>query len=379
MHANNDANLAAIQHMFLRRAEAAYRMRTHIFTRYTRSGASSRLRTMQYTEVLRLAGINPSVAPFFDHAYLEKLYAGKVTLVSSLRAYTRRISQLSEASNADLLWLEKEALPWVPWEIERMMLPKDIPLVVDYDDAVFHRYDKHKSAAIRWLLGEKLDRLMRSAAVVTAGNAYLADRAEAAGARRVEIVPTVVNMNAYTQKPERDHTRPLSIGWVGTPSTWIEYMMPMMPVLTAIAEAEGARISVVGAGTAVNDHPLIDNTLWTEASEVTSIQLMDIGIMPLTDTIWAQGKCGYKLIQYMACGLPVVASPVGVNCEIVEHGVNGFLAETHDDWRKAIATLIANPDLRVQMGQAGRAKVEQSYSLQVWGPTVANILKSVVG
>ena len=350
-----------------------------MLTRYESSGASSRLRMLQYADVLRLAGMNPAVAPFFDHVYLEKLYAKKPILRSSLQAYARRISQLREADNGDLLWLEKEALPWVPWEIERMMLPNDIPLVVDYDDAVFHRYDKHKSAAIRWLLGEKLDRLMRSAAVVTAGNAYLADRAEAAGARRVEIVPTVVNMNAYTQKPERDHTRPLSIGWVGTPSTWIEYMMPMMPVLTAIAEAEGARIGVVGAGTAVNNHPLIDNLLWTEASEVTSIQSMDIGIMPLTDTIWAQGKCGYKLIQYMACGLPVVASPVGVNCEIVEHGVNGFLAETHDDWRKAIATLIANPDLRVQMGQAGRAKVEQSYSLQVWGPRVANILKSVVG
>ena len=98
--------------------------------------------------------------------------------------------------------------------------------------------------------------------------------------------------------------------------------------------------------------------------------------MPLTDTPWAQGKCGYKLSQYLACSLPVVASPVGVNCEIVEHGVNGFLAETHDDWRKALTTLMSNPDLRWEMGQAGRMKVQQKYSLQIWGPKVVNILQS---
>lgn len=355
------------------------RVKLLMLTRYESSGASSRLRLLQYANALRLVGMKPSVAPFFDHAYLEKLYARKSTFGSSLQAYGRRISQLREASNADLLWLEKETLPWLPWVIERTMLPKGIPLVVDYDDAVFHRYDKHESAAVRWLLGEKLDRLMRSAAVVTVGNAYLADRAEAAGARRFEIVPTVVDVNAYTQKPRHTPLRPLSIGWIGTPSTWVEYMAPMMPVLTGIAEAHGARLSVVGAGPAAAIHPLIDNLPWTEASEVASIHTMDIGVMPLTDTVWAQGKCGYKLIQYMACGLPVVASPVGVNREIVEHGVNGFLAKTHDDWREAIAALIANPELRAQMGQAGRVKVEKSYSLQVWGPKVANILQSAVG
>jgi len=104
---------------------------------------------------------------------------------------------------------------------------------------------------------------------------------------------------------------------------------------------------------------------------------MDIGIMPLPDSPWARGKCGYKLIQYMACGLPVVASPVGVNRQIVEHGVNGFLAETDDEWREALATLVADPDLRRRMGAAGRKKVEADYSLQVYGPKVAAMLRDV--
>jgi len=108
------------------------------------------------------------------------------------------------------------------------------------------------------------------------------------------------------------------------------------------------------------------------------IQSMAIGVMPLPDTPWTRGKCGYKLIQYMACGLPVIASPVGVNAEIVEHGVNGFLAETDAEWREALVTLLRDPDLRSRMGAAGRQKVEKQYSIQVWGPRVAGMLSQVV-
>ena len=101
--------------------------------------------------------------------------------------------------------------------------------------------------------------------------------------------------------------------------------------------------------------------------------------MPLPDDPWSRGKCGYKLIQYMACGLPVVASPIGVNREIVEHGVNGFLAETPEEWEQALRTLLADPQLRERMGRAGRRKVEEHYSLQVTGPRVVALLHSVLG
>ena len=122
---------------------------------------------------------------------------------------------------------------------------------------------------------------------------------------------------------------------------------------------------------------MLDLVKWTQEGEVPFLQTLDVGIMPLTDTPWARGKCGYKLIQYMACGLPVVASPVGVNRDIVEHGVNGFLAETDAEWRSAIETLLADGELRRRMGAAGRRKVEEHYSLQVWGPRVAQMLRSV--
>lgn len=265
----------------------------------------------------------------------------------------------------------------MPWGIEHVLLPRAVPLVVDYDDAVFHRYDLHRSPFVRQLLGRKLDKLMASASLVTAGNRYPANRAKTARTQRVEIVPTVVDLTAYTRRPEPFCENAVTIGWIGTPSTWAEYMVPMMPLLTHTAEAAGARITAVGADAAAEAHPLLDNRPWTEDSEVVRIHEMDIGIMPLTDTPWSRGKCGYKLIQYRACGIPVIASPVGVNAEIVEHGVNGFLASSDAEWAEALQTLLHDANLRARMGEAGRRKVERDYSLQVWGPRVASLLHQV--
>ena len=357
--------------------EGERRVKVLILSRYDRMGASSRLRTLQYADVLCAHNLEPLFQPFFEDRYLNLLYSGQATSGAVLRAYVRRLAQLQRRADADLIWIEKEALPWLPWGIERALLPTAVPLVADYDDAVFHRYDLHRSAAVRWLLGRKLDRLMASASLVTAGNRYLAERAKAAGAQRVEIVPTVVDLTAYTRRPEPFCENAATIGWIGTSSTWTEYMAPMMPLLTNAAEAAGARITAVGAGRMAAAHPLLDNLPWTEESEVTQIHAMDIGIMPLTDTPWARGKCGYKLIQYMACGIPVIASPVGVNAEIVEHGVNGFLASSNAEWAQALQTLLRDPALRARMGEAGRRKVERNYSLQVWGPRVVELLHQV--
>lgn len=346
-------------------------------TRYDATGASSRVRHLQYAGALRTAGMEAVFDPFFGGRYLSRLYSNQSTFFQALSAYGRRTMQLWQTDDVDVLWLEKEALPWLPWAIESRLLPSKVPLIVDLDDAVFHNYDLHPSGIVRQVLGDKLDKLMARAALVTAGNPYLAERAKAAGAARVEIVPTVVDLNAYGQKSAHCHGKPATIGWIGTPSTWQAYVKPLMPLLAQAASDAGARILAVGAGHAATTHPLLDNMPWTEISEVSRIQDMCLGIMPLEDTPWARGKCGYKLIQYMACGIPVIASPVGVNVDIVEHGVNGFLAKTETEWREAIMTLLHDPDLRRDMGAAGRRKVQAHYALQTWGPRVAEMLLDV--
>jgi glycosyltransferase involved in cell wall biosynthesis len=353
-------------------------MRALVLSRYGRLGASSRLRMLQYFSALEANGISPELATFFDDAYLTSTYRGKAKLPHAMKSYITRISTMISSKDFDLLWIEKELLPWLPWGIEKALLPKNVPIIVDYDDAVFHQYDLHRHDLVRKFLGRKIDTVMAHSALVMAGNAYLGERAKAAGAKRIEIVPTVVDVNHYRVRSGFDSHSRQAIGWIGTPSTWAEYMEPILPTLTELAYQHGARLISVGAGEAADAYPYIENWPWSEETEVARIQMMDIGIMPLTDTPWARGKCGYKLIQYMACGVPVVASPVGVNSEIVEHGVNGFLASTEEEWREAIGTLLNDSSLRRRMGDAGRNKVEQSYSIQTWGTRVAKMLRRSV-
>lgn len=350
-------------------------MKLTLLTRYSRLGASSRLRTFQYIPALEAAGFQIDLAPFFDDDYLVDLYSGRRKTVRTLGYYSNRVSQCLAARQADVIWIEKEALPWVPWAMERALIPRRVPYVVDFDDAIFHRYDQHPSPIARRLLGQKIDRLMRASACVTAGNAYLAARAEKAGAPRIETLPTVVDLGRYeiARSPTPDGA--LRVGWIGTPKTWEELARPIMSVLAPTLKEAGATFCAVGADLNASRVNGLEIVPWSEATEVAAIQRMDIGVMPLPDSPWTRGKCGYKLIQYMACGLPVIASPVGVNVEIVEHGVSGFLAATKEDWEKAVNKLLGDPDLRRQMGNAGRKKVERQYSLQKSATRLVELLK----
>ena len=349
-----------------------------ILTRYDQQGASSRVRFMQYAPYLQAVGFNITLRSLFPDSYLQALYAGRTTKGTILGGYRRRLKELRAArSGYGVVWLEKEALPWLPWAIEARFLPDKVPVVVDYDDAVFHNYDLHKRAPVRWLLGTKHAQLMTASARVFAGNAYLAEYARVVGAPSVEIIPTVVNTEAYQVSPTAEETEAPVIGWIGSPSTWLLCVVPYGDVLRDVALAFDVNIHAVGARPDADRDGPFQFLPWNEESEIERIQAMDIGIMPLPNTPWMRGKCGYKLIQYMACGLPVVASPVGVNTKIVEHGVNGFLAETPEEWANALKTLIDDPELRQKMGQAGRKRVEERYSLQVYGPRVASLLREI--
>jgi glycosyltransferase involved in cell wall biosynthesis len=351
-------------------------MKVLFLTKYTRLGASSRLRTFQYIPELEKEGVDVVISSLFDNKYLNSLYQGKGrSRLGVLFSYFKRVIDLRGCKEFDLLWVEKEVFPYLPYWIERLLLPRSLPYVVDYDDAVFHNYDLSSNLLIRLFLGKKIDKVMSNAAVVVCGNDYLAQRAVCAGAVKVEVVPTVIDITRYHVSDNKAVTLPV-VGWIGSPSTQ-KYIRNMKSLLHRVCGDGRARIILIGAspdlvteltGTDVEILP------WKEDKEAQMITNLDIGIMPLKGGLWEKGKCGYKLIQYMASGLPVIASPVGVNTEIVEHGVNGFLAETYDEWEIALCTLINDSDLRLRMGRAGREKVERQYSLQVTGPKLVKLL-----
>jgi glycosyltransferase involved in cell wall biosynthesis len=348
-------------------------------TKYARNGASSRYRTFQYVPWLEQAGIHCQVMPLFDEAYLTHRYqSGRGHVVDVLRAFLRRLSALITVRRFDLVVVEKEVLPYFPALPERWLGWLSVPYMVDYDDALFHQYDHHKNRAIRHLLGRKIARVMRGAQLVTAGNSYLADYAYRAGAMHVEILPTVIDLERYPRAfAARPPNGPFTIGWIGSPST-AKYLQAIAPALAEVCAGGKGHVRLIGSGPIELPGVPVEVLPWDETTEVSNMQQFDVGIMPLPDEPWERGKCGFKLIQYMACGLPVVASPVGVNSEIVEHGVNGFLATTPTDWIQALNALLLDVDLRRHMGQAGRKKVEQVYSLQVTGPRLADLIKSAV-
>ena len=354
-------------------------MRVLLLARYGRLGATSRQRHLIFLPALARAGISVTVDALLDDDYVRALHSGAPARPGPIMAaYAARLRRILSAGAWDAVWVEKEIFPWLPATAERCLARRGVPLVVDYDDAWFHRYDRHPRPLVRRLLGGKIDRVMRAAATVVAGNGYIAGHALGAGAQRVETVPTVVDTDAVVDTPP-EPGRPFTIGWIGTPAN-ARYLDPIRPVLAELCRDSGARMLVVGGGPgalAGAGGAALPGEIrpWDEAREAADLAAMDVGLMPLPDTPFERGKCGYKLIQYMAAGRPVVASPVGVNGAIVADGRTGFLATRPQEWADALAALARDPALCRRMGRAGRERAVIHYSLAAWAPHVARILR----
>ena len=351
-------------------------------TRYQRLGAASRIRFLQFLPELRRRGLDIDVNYLLDDNYVERLYRGQRVVVSDvLRSYVNRLQRMTRPPRHDVLWIEKEAFPWIPRAFESALLNR-VPYILDLDDAWFHRYDMHANPLVRRLLGRKIDALMRSSAAVVAGNDYLAERACTAGARCVHLIPSVVDLARYRQGFDSSAPRPDTdnavIGWIGTPMT-VGYLGQMREMLEQVTRSGRVKLRIVGASLpdALAGLPAVC-VPWNEATEVEEISKFSVGIMPLSATPWELGKCGFKLLQVMAAGLPVVASAVGVNTQIVRHGVNGFLASNAEEWRAAITTLCADPALREKMGREARKTVEENYSLDAVIDSLASLLEGVL-
>lgn len=351
-------------------------MKILLLSRYDRRGASSRIRSYQYIPYLKAAGIDVKTCFLFDDDYVRSIQEGRSKRALSITsAYAARLRHLAYVKTADLIWIEKELFPGLPGLMEHLMFQLKIPYVVDYDDAIFHRYDRHPWWIIRFLLGNKIDKIMRHAALVLTGNHYLEKRAIGSGAQHVSYLPSVIDLNRYKIKKHAPAPT-ITVGWIGSTTT-SKYLEMIVPALETICRNHSIRIVLVGADALSHNNLNIEIRPWHENREVDDILDFDIGLMPLPDTAWTRGKCGYKLIQYMACGLPVIASPVEANLDIVEDGVNGFLAADTREWVAALERLATQDVLRKKMGKQGRQTVENKFCLQVTAPCLKRMLDKV--
>jgi glycosyltransferase involved in cell wall biosynthesis len=355
-------------------------IRILFLTRYQQRAASSRLRCYHYIELLQKAGFTVEVSPLLNDSYVRAIHAReKIDYIEIAWSYARRVLALLRSRFYDIIWVEKEA-PWLPaWSEMGLFSIAGVKIVLDYDDAIFHAYDANPNWLVRASLGRKIERLMSLADLVVVGNRYLGDRARASGARMIAQLPTVVDVRRYASRPAEPKPHVFTVGWIGSPLT-SGYLEIVRPALADLAKNMPVKIVVIGgAPSALAGMIPVEHRMWSVETEAKDVSQLDVGIMPLPNGLWEQGKCGYKIIQYMASWLPVVASPVGANTQIVEPGITGFLAGSLASWTSALLFLWQHPDLRREMGIAGRRKVEQQYSLKTAAPQLIGLLRQVAG
>lgn len=354
-------------------------MKVLVLTRYGSLGASSRMRILQYNQRLTEANIQLTIKPLFSNSYITDLQNNKKNIAKIFLAYLKRFYLMSSCKSFDLIWIEKECFPWLPFWLENFFLPPDIPFALDYDDAVFHQYDQHKNWLIRLMLKYKHPMLIQRSALTIVGNDYLADYARSYKTDYVYILPTAIDLERYSWpiiESLEENRENLVYGWIGQQSTAYN-LLPLEPLFNHFSRKESIVFKAIGID--ANAIGLsMDSLQWTEDSEVESLQNFDVGIMPLEDRPFERGKCSYKLIQYMACGIPVIASCVGMNAKIVSNGVNGYLANSLEDWHVAFTSLASNKKTRRAMGLAGRVLVENEYCTQVIAPRLIELLHTAV-
>jgi glycosyltransferase involved in cell wall biosynthesis len=339
-----------------------------------------RFRLEQWEPHLKKLGVEITYAAFEDPELSATLHrpgnvGRKMRLIA--RAFGRRAGVVRSLRSYDAVYLFREAALLGPPIFERLVSRSGVPTIFDFDDAVFVPYVSPSNGYLSYLkFPAKTKTICRLATHVIAGNPYLADYARQTN-QNVSIVPTTIDTDKYEMRSRSNDNRVPVIGWSGSFST-VQHLDSLKGALKRLAQKESFRLVVIGTPVYKIDGVDVEALPWRAATEVSDLQPIDIGIMPLPDESWSRGKCGLKALQYMALGIPTVCSPVGVNSEIIQDGVNGFLAATEDEWVEKLTRLLHDKELRQQLGAAGRATVEAKYSAAVQAPRVYEILRSVV-
>ena len=335
------------------------------YLRYANRSASVRQRFLEYEQELNDNNFVLEKKVLFSNKYfVGKIINSKFLLFSVLFSCFKRIIQVLFQKKVDLIIIQGELLPYLPNILERLIYLKKIPYIVDIDDAFFHRYDNSKSLMIKFFLKNKFKFIFSKAQKVFAGSEYLKKCAVAYGAKNVVLIPTGVNCKKYDLLSGIRKNNNFSIVWIGSPST-TQYIIDILPSLNTVCLNNEARIRLIGAKEIQTNYLPLESFEWSEQNEINLISQCHIGIMPLSDNSWEKGKCGFKIIQYFACGIPVVASPVGANNQIVEHGKNGFLANTKEEWIEYINFFKKNPVELKTYGLNAKNKANEMYSTEI--------------
>lgn len=338
---------------------------------------TQRFRIEQWASYLERNGIGISLAPFEDEALHEIIYRPghqlrKGWLLSA--AMLRRLRLMLSVRRFDLVYIVREAALLGPALFERLIAWSGAPIIFDFDDAIWVSYRSPTNSPAHLLKSfGKVGSICRLSTHVMAGNDHLAEFARRHNPH-VTVVPTTIDTDTYLPAgPARPRASVPIFGWTGSHST-VQHLDGLAPTLIKLRQRIPFHLHVLGTSSYRLADVEVEARPWNADAEVPDIRRFDVGLMPLPNDEWAKGKCGLKLLQCMALEIPTVASPVGVNTEIIEHGVNGFLAANEGEWLHCLTRLASDAELRRRIGQAGRLTVLERYSAKVWAPRVKEIL-----
>lgn len=345
----------------------------------TRKIAAIRYRIESFARLLERDGHRCVVCVPAPIAWKERLYErpgrwGKMLYL--FLVLLRRVAQVRHVLAADAVFFRGPVFPYGPPVFERIIHLFNKRLVVDLDDAIWEPPAYVNSPFVRLMdfgWTAKMARLCRHA---VAGNAIIADYVQERGCPAT-IIPTCIDMTLHTQKnyPERADGK-VVLGWTGLKDN-LGYLDAILPALQALARDYPIELMVSTGKPYEAEGVAVNNRLWKLADEINYLAEADIGLMPLEDTPRARGKCAFKALQYMGVGTPVVLSPVGMNAEVVEDGLTGFLADSVEIWRDRLERLIRDPALRERMGRAARRAIEERYSIDACYPEFKRVMEHV--
>ncbi len=333
-----------------------------------RLAPSQRFRVELFLPELDKANIHYKLQSFIDEKTWYHLYNGGGFIQKSwgvFKGFARRWKFiLFDLATFEFVFIHREAAPVGPpvfeWIISKLFRKK---LIYDFDDAIWIPNTSKVNSFASWFKAcWKIKYICKWAYKVVGGNDYLCNYASLYN-RFVVKIPTCVDTVKYHNRIKNQHTEKVVIGWTGSQST-LKFLEKSIPVLKELKERFDFEFVIIA-----NQAPPFELSFskfipWDEHTEVDDLLQLNIGIMPLDDDPWCEGKCGFKLIQYLSLGIPAVASPIGVNKNIIDEGINGYLCNSKEEWLKALTDLIEDAALRSQMGKDGREKVITNYSIQ---------------
>jgi glycosyltransferase involved in cell wall biosynthesis len=338
-----------------------------------------RFRIEQWDTLLRESEVEIVYAPFECkelHSIISSRGQVGAKLRLALKGFVNRVGALLDVGDYDAVYVFREAALFGPAIFEYWIKLSGVPMVFDFDDAVFVPYTSPSNGYLsRLKFPGKTRTICRLSSHVMAGNQYLAEYARQVNSN-VTIVPTTIDTDKYLPESSKPESPAPVIGWSGSFST-VQHLDTLRASLRRLAAREKFRLRIVGVSNYRLDGVESEAVPWCSRTEIEDLRIIDIGVMPLPDDDWSNGKCGLKALQYMALGIPTICSPVGVNSEIIQDGVNGFLAFTEDEWIEKLTALLHSVELRRRLGLAGRRTVEAKYSARSQVPRVLEVFKSV--